>query len=204
MLDNETRNVKGKAVDEIREETELEFDQSELIDMTELAVSQASKQLWKKAGAKDVAELKEVPSISPEQKQSGTPAPGGAEEFQTLHSTRYPHSSVPAESNAAEVLSDEVLQKEMYPSPGACDESISLFLCQKQLPRAELDGLKGKLTGLRHEGEKITLKLVSLKDLWKEGARDAKALSALALYEALRKEGSLPNPVKSKPDEDAE
>jgi hypothetical protein len=155
MLDKETNNVKGKAVDEIHEETGLEFDQAELIDMTELAVSQASKQLWKKADAKK--------------------------------------STAPSESKTTEGFLDESLQNEMYPSPGACDESISLFLCQKRMPRTELDGLKGKLTGLRNEGEKITLKLVPLKDLWKEGARDAKALSALALYEALRREGSLPS-----------
>jgi hypothetical protein len=41
-----------------------------------------------------------------------------------------------------------------------------------------LDEWTGKLTGLRDEGEKITLKLVRLEDLWWEGARDAKALRA--------------------------
>ncbi len=45
------------------------------------------------------------------------------------------------------------------------------------------------MTGLREEGEKITLKLVKLEDLWRVGARDAKALAALSLYENLKREG---------------
>ncbi|KAF2477449.1 nudix hydrolase 14 [Lindgomyces ingoldianus] len=81
----------------------------------------------------------------------------------------------------------EKLQNAMYPSPGACDEFIPLFLWQKRVPRSFLDGLRGRCTGLRNEGERITLKVVKLEDLWREGARDAKALAALALYEGLRK-----------------
>jgi len=82
----------------------------------------------------------------------------------------------------------EKLQKAMYPSPGACDEFIPLFLYQKRVPRSQLDEWRGKLTGLREEGEKITIKLAKLEDLWKEGGQDAKALAALALYNGLRKE----------------
>jgi len=37
----------------------------------------------------------------------------------------------------------------------------------------------------------ITLKLIKLEDLWHEGARDAKAMGAVALYEGLRKTGKL-------------
>lgn len=83
---------------------------------------------------------------------------------------------------------EEKLQNAMYPSPGGCDEFIPLFLYQKRLPREEIEAFKGKLTGLRHEGERITLKLVRLEDLWREGRRDAKALAALSLYEGLRRE----------------
>ncbi|ORX94290.1 NUDIX family hydrolase [Clohesyomyces aquaticus] len=85
----------------------------------------------------------------------------------------------------------ENLQNAMYPSPGGCDEFIPLFLYQKRVPRSQLDQWRGKLTGLREEGEKITVKLVLLGELWKEGGRDAKALAALALYEGLRKEGKI-------------
>lgn len=85
----------------------------------------------------------------------------------------------------------EELHRGIYPSPGGCDESISLFLWQKRLPRKELDGWRGKLTGLRDEGEKITLTIVRLEDLWKAGARDGKTLAAWALYEGLKREGKL-------------
>jgi 8-oxo-dGTP pyrophosphatase MutT (NUDIX family) len=85
----------------------------------------------------------------------------------------------------------EQLQKAVYPSPGGSDEFIPLFLCQKRMPRGEIDSMHGKLTGLRKEGEKITLKLVPLDDLWKEAARDGKALAAWALYQGLKKEGRI-------------
>ena len=85
------------------------------------------------------------------------------------------------------------LQEAMYPSPGACDESITLFLCQKRLTRRHLQDLEGKTTGLEKEGEKIRLKLVPLDRLWKEAARDGKALAALSLYENLKREGKIPN-----------
>lgn len=88
-------------------------------------------------------------------------------------------------------LDGENLQKGVYPSPGACDEFIPIFLNQRRVPREQLKEWQGKLTGLRDEGEKITLKVVPLKDLWKEGARDGKTLAAWALYEGLRREGKL-------------
>lgn len=37
----------------------------------------------------------------------------------------------------------------------------------------------------------ITLKLVKLEDLWLEGARDAKAMAASALYDGLNRIGKL-------------
>jgi len=87
--------------------------------------------------------------------------------------------------------SEERLQRALYPSVGGCDEYIPIFLHEKRVPREQLRKWEGKLTGLREEGEKITLKLVKLEDLWKEGARDAKALAAWALYEGLKRTGSL-------------
>jgi ADP-sugar diphosphatase len=87
--------------------------------------------------------------------------------------------------------SAEQLQKGVFTTPGACDEFVPIFYYQKKLPRKELEEFRGKLTGLRDEGEKITLKVVKLEDLWREGARDAKTLSAWALYQGLKKEGKL-------------
>lgn len=81
----------------------------------------------------------------------------------------------------------EQLQKGMYPSAGGCDEFIPIFLYQKRIPREQLQEWQGKLTGLRDHGEKITLKVVRLEDLWREGARDSKALAAYAMYEGLRR-----------------
>lgn len=86
---------------------------------------------------------------------------------------------------------EEQLQKAVYPSPGGSDEFIPLFLCRKNMPRREIDAMQGRLTGLRKHGEKITLKIVPLGDLWKEGVRDGKALAAWALYEGLKKEGRI-------------
>lgn len=86
---------------------------------------------------------------------------------------------------------DEQLQKGAYTSAGGSDEFVPVFLYQKRISRKELDQFRGKLTGLRDEGEKITLKVVKLEDLWKEGARDAKTLSAWALYQGLKKDGKI-------------
>jgi ADP-sugar diphosphatase len=85
----------------------------------------------------------------------------------------------------------EKLQKGVYTTPGACDEFVPIFLYQRSISRKELEEFRGKLTGLRSEGEKITLKVVRLGDLWKEGARDAKTLSAWALYCGLKREGRI-------------
>ncbi|KAF2819382.1 hypothetical protein CC86DRAFT_472187 [Ophiobolus disseminans] len=96
-------------------------------------------------------------------------------------------------SDSSDESSSETIETAMYPSVGACDEFIPLFLCQKRLTRRHMQWLKGKATGLRNEGEKITLKLVPLSRAWREGARDAKALAALALYEGLKGEGKIPD-----------
>jgi 8-oxo-dGTP pyrophosphatase MutT (NUDIX family) len=85
----------------------------------------------------------------------------------------------------------EGLAQGVYPSPGACDEYIPIYMHERRVPRAQLGEWTGKLTGLREDGERITLKLVRMKDLWKEGARDAKCLAAVALWEGLRREGKV-------------
>jgi ADP-sugar diphosphatase len=98
----------------------------------------------------------------------------------------------------------ERVETAIYPSPGACDEFIPLFLCQKRLTRRHMEWLKGKATGLRDEGENITLKLVPLQNAWREVARDGKALAALALYDGLKREGKLldmPEEVEDEPEE---
>ncbi|KAI0119831.1 hypothetical protein F4814DRAFT_255921 [Daldinia grandis] len=86
---------------------------------------------------------------------------------------------------------DENLPQAMYPSAGGCDEHIPIFIHERRVPRETLKEWTGKLTGLRDHGEMITLKLVPMRDLWREGARDAKCLAAVALWEGLRREGKL-------------
>ena len=86
---------------------------------------------------------------------------------------------------------NEHLQQGVYPSPGGCDEFIPIFLWQKRVPRGQLQQWQGKLTGLREHGEKITLTLCPLSQLWKHGGRDAKSLAAWALYHGLRREGKI-------------
>ncbi|ETI24901.1 hypothetical protein G647_04271 [Cladophialophora carrionii CBS 160.54] len=83
------------------------------------------------------------------------------------------------------------LQRAVYPSPGACDEFVALFFCEKVMARRDIERLRGKLTGNRTEGEKIQVRLVEYDHLWREGARDAKTLAAWALYENLVREGVL-------------
>ncbi|KIW96863.1 uncharacterized protein Z519_02254 [Cladophialophora bantiana CBS 173.52] len=86
---------------------------------------------------------------------------------------------------------EEQLQSAIYPSPGGSDEFIPIFLARKTLPRPQIETLKGKLTGLRDHGEKITLRIVRLNEVWKVAWRDGKTLAAMALYEGLKGEGKL-------------
>jgi ADP-sugar diphosphatase len=96
-----------------------------------------------------------------------------------------------ANQRAGGVTSEEELQEAVYPSPGGSDEFIPVFLLRKRMSRNEIEGLKGKLTGLRDHGEKITLRLCHLDDLWNVAARDGKTLAAVALFEGLRKAGMI-------------
>ncbi|KAI8646000.1 hypothetical protein BD408DRAFT_429156 [Parasitella parasitica] len=73
----------------------------------------------------------------------------------------------------------------VYPSAGGSDEFLRLFVCIKQMEKSQISELEGKLTGLRDQGESITLKLVCMEDAWKSSP-DAKLLSSLALYDALK------------------
>ena len=79
----------------------------------------------------------------------------------------------------------------MIPSAGGCDEFIRLFCFRRSVEPAVLQKLQGRLTGLLAEGEHIKLQILELAEMWK-ATPDAKALSALALFECLRKQGTLP------------
>uniref|UniRef100_A0ACD5XWW6 Uncharacterized protein n=1 Tax=Avena sativa TaxID=4498 RepID=A0ACD5XWW6_AVESA len=83
----------------------------------------------------------------------------------------------------------------MFPSPGGCDEEIGLFLYRGRVDEETINALQGKETGLREHGELIKLRVVPYSQLWRSTA-DAKALSAIALYEMAKKEGILPLPPR--------
>lgn len=78
----------------------------------------------------------------------------------------------------------------MYPSAGGCDEFLRLMYHERMVTRSELDAMRGKQTGLRKEGEVITLELVPYADLW-QVCSDAKALSSMLLFERLRAAGEV-------------
>ena len=67
---------------------------------------------------------------------------------------------------------------------------MKVFMYRHKIDAGTLDEWKGRLTGLRDEGEKITLKVVRLKDLWRE-TLDMKTLAAVALFDGLGREGKL-------------
>lgn len=77
------------------------------------------------------------------------------------------------------------------PSPGGCDEEISLFLYRGQVDKEVIVQLQGKETGLREHGELITVHVVAYENLWHVTA-DGKTLVAIALYEMAKKRGLLP------------
>ncbi|KAK3131494.1 hypothetical protein QOZ80_6AG0507180 [Eleusine coracana subsp. coracana] len=87
-------------------------------------------------------------------------------------------------------LLDPSTGQRMFPSPGGCDEEISLFLYRGSVDEETIGALQGKETGLRDHGELIKLRVVPYSQLWRSTA-DAKALCAIALYEMAKREGLL-------------
>ena len=83
----------------------------------------------------------------------------------------------------------------VIPSSGGCDEFLRVFVFRRAVEPAVLSELQGRLTGLLEEGEYIKLQIIQLADMWKT-TPDAKALSALALFDSLRAQGDLPMEVQ--------
>lgn len=79
----------------------------------------------------------------------------------------------------------------VLPSPGGCDEELSLLLYRGHVSEEVITQLQGKETGLREHGELIKVHVVPYDKLWRMTA-DAKALMAIALYEMAKREGLLP------------
>ncbi|VVB07694.1 unnamed protein product [Arabis nemorensis] len=79
----------------------------------------------------------------------------------------------------------------IFPSPGGCDEEMSMFLYRRQVEQETITQLQGKQTGLREHGEFIKVQLVPYRELWRRTA-DAKVLIGIGLYEMAQREGLLP------------
>ncbi|XP_077235120.1 nudix hydrolase homolog 14 [Tasmannia lanceolata] len=79
----------------------------------------------------------------------------------------------------------------VFPSPGGCDEELSLFLYRGHVEQDVIAALHGKEMGLREHGELIKVHVVRYDKLWRMTA-DVKALTAIALYEMAKREGFLP------------
>ncbi len=74
------------------------------------------------------------------------------------------------------------------PSAGGCDETVRLFCFKRKVSRETLDKINGRCTGLAEEGEKISLKVALLADLWR--LDDAKSVVAFTLYLKAKEKGA--------------
>ena len=99
------------------------------------------------------------------------------------------HSSDDDEQGGSHHTPESHLPHALHPSPGGSDEVIAIMLARRTMARSDIDALRGRLTGLREHGEKITLKVVRLEDAWREAFRDGKTMGALGIHEGLRREG---------------
>ncbi|KAL1212036.1 Nudix hydrolase 14 [Cardamine amara subsp. amara] len=79
----------------------------------------------------------------------------------------------------------------IFPSPGGCDEEMSVFLYRKQVEQGIIRQLLGKETGLREHGEFIKVQVVPYRELWRRTA-DAKVLMSIGLYEMAQRDGLVP------------
>lgn len=88
---------------------------------------------------------------------------------------------------------DKRTGQQMYPSPGGCDEGITLYLYRSHVKQEVINSLQGQKTGLKEHGEFIKVHVVPYRTLWRS-TTDAKALAAITLYEMAKREGLLPAP----------
>jgi ADP-sugar diphosphatase len=78
----------------------------------------------------------------------------------------------------------------IYPSPGACDEVIELFLYRCNMTEDEVHKLQGQKTGLVAENENLVLRVVKLEEVCRF-TPDVKAHSAYIMYTQLKHEGRI-------------
>ncbi|KAF8467421.1 hypothetical protein BDZ91DRAFT_657087 [Kalaharituber pfeilii] len=88
-------------------------------------------------------------------------------------------------------VQDAGLQEGMYPSPGGCDEFIKLYAYVHAVPKGGIRELQGRVGGNWEEGERIVVRVVRERDVWRVAGRDGKTLAAWALWRGLREVGAL-------------
>lgn len=75
----------------------------------------------------------------------------------------------------------KLLNKDVSPSPGGCDEKMTVYYVKKTVSKDEIQKLDGKQTGVEAEGENIRVVVVPMKEI-KRYFTDGKVLMAFALY----------------------
>ncbi len=76
----------------------------------------------------------------------------------------------------------------LYPSPGACDEGISLFLVRQNISAEMLKTFAEKKTGLEKDGEHITLSIFKIGDVCAK-VPCVTLHSACMMYQSLKQKG---------------
>jgi ADP-sugar diphosphatase len=80
---------------------------------------------------------------------------------------------------------DLILLSRLAPSPGGCDEFLSIFKAELNMSEKEAQELEGRLGGLREHGERIRIRLVRKSKLYE--TKSMSILAALALYDQQKK-----------------
>lgn len=134
MVDGST--FTGTAAKEIEEEVGLVIKEDELINLSELAGVENSSIVKRERKGDDKKGKKD-------EDKNGKKGEEKVEEVK-------------------EERKEEDLPNAMFPSAGGCDEYIPLFLYESRVSRENLDALRGKLTGLRSEGENVSYSFLFL------------------------------------------
>lgn len=85
-----------------------------------------------------------------------------------------------------EIGANDQLGEPIIPSIGGCDETITLYAKHVEMKDADLDEIRGRITGVEKEGEHITLRVVPLTHAAMSATGDVKAICAFERYVAMR------------------
>ncbi|KAJ8113807.1 hypothetical protein OPT61_g4152 [Boeremia exigua] len=86
-------------------------------------------------------------------------------------------------------LSESNTKELLYSNPRGSDDFTRIYLWEKELSRQLLQEIVENLANQTTQGNTITVKLSTYDNMWSECVRDARSITAWALYEGLRREG---------------